>query len=217
METWRGRIQNTMTAPPTFNDRILFPSTTPKTEFIPATSLALHVYTSASNMGIRTVGEGRCQELRTIVLNLVSAYHGYLLPTDCHEVLFLFQGEWHNHRAIEAALTLEGYFTQENQHHFLQNQDQVRLSIGIHSGEIRTETAVNEELTRHPMVAVARQLCEMNRQTPFPAVFVSSESYNQVHANANWHLESLGVFVSQDHAKRFALFAVMNKPRFLPA
>lgn len=87
----------------------------------------------------------------------------------------------------------------------------LRLSIGIHTPEVHLNgsRASGAAVGWEQAFSITRRLSELNRQTPFPAVFVTGHTHRWLQHNRSWHIEHLGESTLDETGFKHPLYAVI--------
>ncbi|MEZ4645473.1 MAG: hypothetical protein R3E31_22530 [Chloroflexota bacterium] len=103
-------------------------------------------------------------------------------------------GKQQTSQAVMTAFTLMDQVTAINQYRHTIGASSLRISIGIDTGPITIHVnhySANTQATGKSL-QIADDLCELNKQAPFPAIFISAQTYQYLPESVSWQVENLG-------------------------
>ncbi len=144
----------------------------------------------------------------------INASNGYIVGEGEHIVLAMFR----DHTAedviragTEAAVTLMNLLTSQNKKRLAQDLVPFRIGIGLDSNAISV-TPNSPEISNIGLEACIRQarnLCDLNRQTPFPAIFISQNTASRLNGRRFYTVQDLGDVTIQRTGETLAVYALM--------
>ncbi len=128
--------------------------------------------------------------------------------------LFLDNGRANSaYLATSAALQLLEQFTTLNKRWTAVAEPAMRLGIGLHTGQISRQSQAHalqpEDAPSIQILALARQLSQLNQQAPFPTAFVSQATFSALPPEPQWHVEYLGTMQLGEAEQTEPIHAVM--------
>ncbi len=150
----------------------------------------------------------------------VTAHGGFILEAGQKMISGLFMKDGQNDpafQAVSAGLALIDQVMTANEYRLASGSTTLRLGIGISTGlaslqqDGETVRLVNE--TAYQVLETARQLCNLNQQTPFPAAFISQETFALL-STFEWHIENMGPVWLPDQSNALTIHAVMRPVQF---
>lgn len=112
---------------------------------------------------------------------------------------------------IHVAIALRRRLETLNRERLEAQQIPFRIGIGVHSN-ILSPTEEKERLTDlQQCIQEAEGLSLLNRQAPFPAVFVSKSTLRGLGGSKGYHIQNLGEAFAPNHTKVLTVYAVMSE------
>lgn len=152
-------------------------------------------------------------EYGDILRAIISSHHGTIFQTETHETVALFAAPFTPHHATQAALAalaLVRHITSVNERRLPFASKPIRLSIGLDSGDgPATRHQPLDRSGARRRLARARFLSELNQQTPFPAAFLSNNTFRLLSPMADWHVENLGATHTPNEPEQLEVYAIM--------
>jgi class 3 adenylate cyclase len=112
---------------------------------------------------------------------------------------------------IDAAVALMNRLTSQNKARLAQDLASFRIGIGLDSNAIsvypNTEIESNNGL--EACIRQARNLCDLNRQTPFPAIFISRNTASRLNGQQRYTVQNLGDVTMHRTGEPLAVYALM--------
>ncbi len=162
------------------------------------TTLAVHVYEN----NLPDSASGQTLPDYSYTLQATAVLHGgHVLQAQPNELQAIFYSERHNGqhatKAITAALAMMEQINVINQHRHPDDAADaapLRISIGVDTGPVTIHTEMlNTHITANgKSLQIASQLRELNKQAPFPTIFISAQTYQYLPDSTAWHIENLG-------------------------
>ncbi|MCB8922725.1 MAG: hypothetical protein H6662_14150 [Ardenticatenaceae bacterium] len=155
--------------------------------------------------------------------SIVTAHGGLVLQVSPDKVVALFANrdltqQNAAHQAITAALSLVDQIAMTNEYRLAAGNPAIHLGIGISTGVVTLEQTSNglqiSNSAGNALLNLAQQISDLNQQTPFPAAFISDETYHSLLSHNSWHVENLGQVWLPAHSEAQTIHAVMRHPQF---
>lgn len=150
----------------------------------------------------------------------IASQGGIILEAQSDRIAALFvQNGQHNaaNRAVTTAFELINETMVANRLRCGAEGSAVRLGVGLSTGSFSWQHA-EDQSNRVPvpsdnLVESAKQLSDLNQQTPFPSVFITQETYTTLLPNHEWHIEDLGMIWLPGQNQAKAIHAVLPAMR----
>lgn len=159
-----------------------------------ATTLSIHIYPGNQ----ASTGMLPLPDYTPTLKAIIVLHDGNLLYAQNNELQAFFSAytdnEQHTLNAIHAAVEIMDHVTAINQYHRTIGASPVRIGIGIDTGSITIHAnayGVSTKVTGKS-IEFAKHLRELNKQAPFPAVFISAQTYQHLPDSPEWYIEDLG-------------------------
>ncbi len=180
----------------------------------PAQAALLYVTISSPT---RLAGSHWQNEYSKSLFQAITANGGFLLNAPQNKIAALFGQNQRNspaYQAVSTALALIDQIGTVNEVRLAAGSPLLRLGIGISTGLVSLQQEDDglklANKTGFQLLETARQLSELNHQAPFPAAFISQETFATLVTGSEWHIESLGPVWLPDHNEGQVVHAVMR-------
>lgn len=182
------------------------------------TVLAGEVYYARQNQETFSKQRPSDGEFRPLVKHLIYQHSGVLSPGPHGRFIAFFPDATSQHedvpRAISCALTIAEELSRLNEHRGRLDAPPLRISLGMDAGMVQLRTTTQGHKLKGAQVDTAVYLSELNKQTPFHAVFASKAVQSALHGSYDWHLEHLGL-VTAGAPRTLQVYAVMRTPNLV--
>ncbi|MGH2537979.1 MAG: adenylate/guanylate cyclase domain-containing protein [Candidatus Promineifilaceae bacterium] len=157
-------------------------------------------------------------EYYSLMTQAIEAHGGVINKFGGDSLLALFGAPLpmagHAQAAYEAAIAMLDQLQQWNDRRVARGEKSLRVGIGVHTGEMVVGNLGSERRREYTAlgdaVNTAYRLSELNRESPFTAVFISDATMSQV-TNPNGRLiEELGEFTVRGKEHGVSLYAIMG-------
>lgn len=114
-------------------------------------------------------------------------------------------------KGIQAAVTLRRRLEALNRQRLAAEAIPFRIGIGVHSDSLSLSLPDERQRLRILQASVrdAEGLCLLNRQAPFPAIFVSRKALQGLGGNNGYNVQNLGEAFVPNQSKALTVYALM--------
>jgi hypothetical protein len=153
----------------------------------------------------------------SMIESAVAACHGDVAVRRDDTMLAFFAAEkeaaGNVNTALDTAVSVMNEVTALNRRRLAQELSPLRVGIGLDAGfmpaERRPRTAgLARTLARH--ISQAKELSDLNRQTPFPAVFVSRSIVEGLARQNGYLVQNLGNVLVGNRCEPLAVYAILH-------
>jgi len=113
-------------------------------------------------------------------------------------------------QGIQAAFAVMERLGDENGRRKSHNRFPIRVGIGVHSGPTPPGTRAEYISALTQNVSKAEELSILNRQTPFPAIFITKNTLKRLDGGPGYHVQPLGEAPSNDQGEWMPVYAMMH-------
>ncbi|MCA9971195.1 MAG: hypothetical protein KC425_13310 [Anaerolineales bacterium] len=130
---------------------------------------------------------------------------------DEHHAIFQMPNQVHAAQAVIAGLDLLQHIAIVRHVRLQAGATPLRVSIGIHTVDApeNRNNGVGISARWEDALPITRRLGELNRQTPFPAVFVTGHTHRWLQQGVGWHIEHLGDSCLDDSDDKHPVYAIL--------
>lgn len=153
------------------------------------------------------------EAFEAIVRDVMAEHGGKMASVGQDTLATVFSGNGDNipdvWQGVRAAFAVMEKLGDQNRRRSSQDQLPIRVGIGVHSGPAPAN-APTEQLSAVPQeVSKAEGLSVLNRQSPFPAIFISKNALKRLDDNRGYHIHPLGEAPVHNQHERMPVFAMM--------
>lgn len=112
-------------------------------------------------------------------------------------------------QGIQAAFAVLEKLGEQNRRRKSQNQFPIRVGIGVHSGPAPPGMQTERFAALTQNVSKAEGLSILNRQTPFPAIFISKNTLKRLDGGRGYHIQPLGEAPLHNQSEPMPVYAMM--------
>lgn len=178
--------------------------------------LFVQIYASSSHNDIDTETEAEAvARYLQLVEQQISASGGYIVGEWESMALAMFIDDSAKsvvQTGIDTAVKLMNRLTAENKERLAQDLVPLRVGIGLDSSAIPLNPNLAQMENRSRLEACIRQarnLCDLNRQTPFPAIFISQNIAACLNGQQHYTVQNLGDVTVPRSGELLAVYALM--------
>lgn len=152
---------------------------------------------------------------RRVINEVGTAFQARTQLLDASSALLLFSsetaGEAPSRQGIQAAVVLRERLEAVNRQRIAEEWIPFRIGIGVHSDTLGSGIGDDQKgpIALETSIQDAEGLSLLNRQAPFPAVFVSKNALEGLGATTGYSIQSLGEVSAPNQAKALTVFALM--------
>lgn len=114
-------------------------------------------------------------------------------------------------QGVHAAVALRRRLEALNRERLKAQQIPFRIGIGVHSNTLSPAEEKERLVALHQCIQEAEGLSLLNRQAPFPAIFVSKGTVQGLEDSNGYYIQNLGEAFAPNYAKVLTVYAVMNE------
>lgn len=177
------------------------------------TALVVHMQPIAPGAAENVTADADLETFTGIVQDVVADFGGTTEALGRDTLAGIFRGDGRSMQdvwqGIHAAFAVMEKLADQNQQRRSQNRLPIRVGIGVHS-----EPAPPEGLTERFSAAThnidkAEGLSILNRQTPFPAIFISKNTLKRLDSGGEYHIQPLGETPVHNQGEPMPVYAMM--------
>lgn len=177
------------------------------------TVLVVHMQPITTCSAENPRADSALETFTAIVQNVVADFRGTTEMLGRDTLAGMFRGDGDSVRdvwqGIHAAFTIMEKLAEQNQRRRSQDQLPIRVGIGVHSGPTPpgAPTGTFSALTGN--IDKAEGLSILNRQTPFPAIFISKNTLKRLDSGSEYHIQPLGETPLRNQGEPMPVYAMM--------
>lgn len=157
-------------------------------------------------------------EYYSIMQQEIEAHGGVINKFGGDSILALFGAplplDDHACKTVKASLAMMDQLGVLNRRRRARGDMPIRVGIGVHTGEMVVGNLGSEMRREYTVlgdsVNTAKRISDLNKESPFPAVFVSGSTKAELDVDNGWQIDNLGEVVVKGKAEQVSVFAVMH-------
>lgn len=114
-------------------------------------------------------------------------------------------------QGVHAAVALRARLEALNRERLEAHKVPFRIGIGVHSNILSSSPERERLVSLHESIQEAEGLSLLNRQAPFPAIFVSKGTLQGLGGSNGYNVQNLGEAFAPNQTKVLTVYAVMNE------
>lgn len=114
-------------------------------------------------------------------------------------------------QGVRAAVALRARLETLNRERLEAQKVPFRIGIGVHSNILSPSPERERLVSLYESIQEAEGLSLLNRQAPFPAIFVSKGALQGLGGSNGYNVQNLGEAFAPNHTKVLTVYAVMNE------
>lgn len=176
--------------------------------------LFVQIHTSSGHNDVDTEAHA-LRQYQQQVEQQISACGGYIIGEGENMTLAMFSSDTAEsvvQSSIDTAVKLMNRLAAQNKQRLAQDLIPFRIGMGLDSNAVSicSQTAQIETWSGlEACIRQARSLCDLNRQTPFPAIFISQNTAAWLNGQQRYTIQNLGDVTVQRTGEPLAVYALM--------
>lgn len=177
------------------------------------TAVVVHMQPIASYLPENPLTDQILEEFADVVQNVIADYGGTTKAVGQDTLAGVFRSAGDSvqdvSQGIQAAFAIMEKLGDRNRQRASQNHFSIRVGIGVHSGPAPPKAPAEHFSPLMQNINKAEGLSILNRQTPFPAIFISKNTLKRLDDGRGYHIQPLGEAAVHDKGDPMPVYAMM--------
>lgn len=178
------------------------------------TTVVVHMQPIAPYSPESPAADAVLQAFEAIVQNVMTEHGAKTEGLGQDTLAGVFRGTGENvqdaWKGIQAAFAIMEKLGEQNRQRRSQNRFPIRVGIGVHSGPSPQEAPAEHFSALTKNVSKAEGLSILNRQTPFPSIFISKNTLRRLDGGRGYHIQPLGEAALHNQGEPTPVYAMMH-------